>query len=65
MPHELSAGDVIALGSGDTHTIQAITNVGVDNYGLYNITFSDGKVVLIKSDTQITRIYPPETIPST
>lgn len=59
LPHELRAGDVVMYNS-TPHTILTVTNVGVDAYALYNVTFSDGKVALINAAQQVTRVHPPD-----
>lgn len=57
LAHELNAGDIVLI-KDTPHTILSVTNVGVDDYSLWNVTCADGKAYLVDQTRQFARIYP-------
>ncbi len=63
---ELAPGDVVLVEPGDVRTIHHVTNTSVDAYALAQITFADGRLMLVLPTRHFVRLHPlAPTSPST
>lgn len=58
LPHELHAGDVVALPDGSTATVHSTATTSVDSYALVRLTFADGSSLLCAATQNFPRLYP-------